>query len=88
MTTNILTSRKDINLFVKAMDKINSDFNNQSSYDKERMVHINNLMENIHNLTNNIYECLVDREFDELKESVSKLNNLLKEISLSLEEDI
>ncbi len=60
----------------------------QTSYDKERLVHINNLMEKIHSSSNTIYECLVDREFDKLQETVSNLQTILKDISLSVEDDI
>lgn len=60
----------------------------QSSYDKERLIHINNLMDKIHNSTNEIYECLVDRDFDTLKNTVSNLQTLLKDISLSVEDDL
>jgi len=60
----------------------------QSSYDKERLIHINNLMDKIHNSTNEIYECLVDRDFDTLQNTVSNLQTLLKDISLSVEDDL
>jgi hypothetical protein len=60
----------------------------QTSYDKERLVHINDLMEKIHSASNTIYECLVDREFDKLQETVSNLQIILKDISLSVEDDI
>ena len=38
-----------------------------SSYDKERIAHINHLMENINDSSSQIYESLVDREFSVLK---------------------
>ena len=60
----------------------------QSSYDKERLIHINNLMDKIHNSTNEIYECLVDRDFDTLQNTVSNLQTLLKDFSLSVEDDL
>jgi hypothetical protein len=60
----------------------------QTSYDKERLFHINDLMEKIHSESNTIYECLVDREFDKLQETVSNLQIILKDISLSVEDDI
>ncbi len=60
----------------------------QTSYDKERLIHINNLMEKMHNSTNEIYECLVDRDFKTLKVTVSNLQTLLKDISLSVEDDL
>ncbi len=60
----------------------------QTSYDKERLIHINNLMDRIHNSTNEIYECLVDRDFKTLELTVSSLQTLLKDISLSIEDDL
>jgi len=60
----------------------------QTSYDKERLIHINNLMDKMHNSTNEIYECLVDRDFKTLKNTVSSLQTLLKDISLSVEDDL
>jgi len=60
----------------------------QTSYDKERLIHINNLMDKIHNSTNEIYECLVDRDFKTLELTVSSLQTLLKDISLSIEDDL
>lgn len=60
----------------------------QTSYDKERLIHINNLMDKMHNSTNEIYECLVDRDFKTLKLTVSSLQTLLKDISLSVEDDL
>jgi hypothetical protein len=60
----------------------------QSSYDKERLVHINNLMDTIHTSSNDIYECLVDRDFDKLKDSLDSLQIILKDISLSIEDDL
>jgi len=59
-----------------------------SAYDIERLTHINHLMENINDSTSEIYEHLVDREFPELKTSLSKLITQLKDIEDSIEDDI
>ena len=59
-----------------------------SSYDKERISHINHLMENINDSSSQIYESLVDRDFETLKPQLKKLQAFLKEISLSIEDDI
>ena len=59
-----------------------------SSYEKERITHINHLMENIHDSTSQIYESLVDREFSVLKIECDKLISILKDISSSVEDDI
>lgn len=45
-------------------------------------------MDKIHNSTNEIYECLVDRDFKTLELTVSSLQTLLKDISLSIEDDL
>lgn len=60
----------------------------QSSYDKARLVHINNLMDSLHNSTNEIYESLVDREFDKLKETITELQTVLKDIYISIDNEI
>tara|TARA_R110001592_G_scaffold355102_1_gene655382 strand:- start:715 stop:906 length:192 start_codon:yes stop_codon:yes gene_type:complete len=59
-----------------------------SAYDKERIAHINYLMENIHDSTNEIYESLIDRDFKSLKQEIKTLQSLLKDISVSVEDDI
>jgi|TARA_R110000803_G_scaffold204006_2_gene269822 mevalonate kinase len=59
-----------------------------SAYDKERIAHINYLMENIHDSTNEIYESLIDRDFKSLKQEIKTLQSLLKDISISVEDDI
>ena len=59
-----------------------------SSYDEERLIHINTLMDTIHDSTNEIYESLVDRDFDSLQNTVGSLIAILKEISLSTENEV
>ncbi len=59
-----------------------------SSYEKERLVHINHLMDGLHNSTNEIYEDLVDRDFDKLKLDINSLIAKLKEISLSTTNEV
>jgi hypothetical protein len=48
-----------------------------SAFDSERLVHINILMDGIHDSCNNIYEHLVDGEFDDL---IPVLNTLIAEL--------
>ena len=60
----------------------------QSSYDKARLIHINILMDNLHNSTNEIYEGLVDREFDKLKETITELQAVLKDIYISIDNEV
>jgi hypothetical protein len=58
------------------------------SYDKERISHINYVMDTIHNSAAEIYESLIDREFDSLNTEISNLISILKDISTSVENDI
>jgi hypothetical protein len=60
----------------------------RSAYDKERIAHINFLMDQINDRSNEIYESLVDREYPEVKKQVSNLISLLRDISASVEDDI
>ena len=62
--------------------------NKLSSYDTERLNHINHLMKSINDSCDEIYESLVDREFKELKVSLNKLISELKSIEESIEDDI
>lgn len=62
--------------------------NKISSYDTERLNHINHLMKSINDSSDEIYESLVDREFKELKVSLNKLISELKSIEESIEDDI
>tara|TARA_R110002153_G_scaffold39574_3_gene113776 strand:+ start:1482 stop:1673 length:192 start_codon:yes stop_codon:yes gene_type:complete len=59
-----------------------------SAYDKERIAYINNLMDSIYNSTSQIYESLIDRDFEELKGDINNLMYILKDISSSIEDDI
>ncbi len=59
-----------------------------SAYDRERITHINYLMDNIHDSTTQIYESLIDRDFENLKEHINILQTILKDISISVEDDI
>jgi len=59
-----------------------------SAYDRERIKHINHLMSTIHDSTTEIYESLIDRDFDNLKEHIQGLQIILKDISISVEDDI
>lgn len=60
----------------------------RSAYDKERIAHINFLMDQIHDSTTEIYESLVDREFPKVKLQVLNLIVILKDINTSIEDDV
>ena len=59
-----------------------------SAYDRERIAHINDLMDTINDSSNVIYESLVDREFKPLKKELKDLISFLREIESSLEDEI
>lgn len=55
--------------------------------DKERMKHINFLMDDLHSSLNQVYEFLVDRDFVELKNEIISLNNKLNKIIESIQDE-
>lgn len=59
-----------------------------SAYDTDRVTHINHLMEQINDSATEIYESLIDREFDRVKDVTSRLIIQLKEIQNSVEDEI
>lgn len=59
-----------------------------SAVDKERLVHINLLMDEFHTHTANIYESLVDRDIDECNVEVGSFIAKLKHLKKSLEDDV
>ena len=54
-----------------------------SAFDRERLVHINHLMDTIHDSSNEIYESLVDGDIKKLNEDIAKLIFILREINPS-----
>jgi hypothetical protein len=59
-----------------------------SSLELERLNYINRIMDDIHDSSNQIYEHLVDREYDELKVEINNQIKQLKQLLDSLEDDI
>jgi|TARA_R110000803_G_scaffold202492_1_gene267695 hypothetical protein len=59
-----------------------------SAYEKERLSHINNKMDDMYEHLDSIYEFLVDREFDDLKIVVDNLMDELKDINLSITDEL
>mgnify|MGYP003646803698 CR=1 FL=1 len=55
-----------------------------SAYDTDRLNHINWLMDNIHTSSSEIYECLVDRDFDSLSNAIKILMTQLEDIQNSI----
>jgi hypothetical protein len=61
---------------------------NLSSLELERLNYINRIMDDIHDSSNEIYERLVDREYEELKVEINNQIKQLKQLLDSLEDDI
>jgi|TARA_R110000796_G_C14235216_1_gene396518 hypothetical protein len=59
-----------------------------SAYEKERLSHINNKMDEMYEHLDSIYELLVDREFDELNIVVNNLIEELNDIQISITDEI
>jgi hypothetical protein len=56
--------------------------------DKKRLQNINFIMADIHDSVNQIYETLVDQEYDETRKSILTLNSKLKTINESINEEL
>lgn len=59
-----------------------------SAYEQERLNHINFKMNAIYGYADDIYEMLVDREFDALKIVLEELIYELKDIQISITDEI
>lgn len=55
------------------------------TYIDEKLRYINQLMDQVHALVDEIYEGLVDEDFDAVKQSSIALDDLLKEILNSID---
>ena len=56
--------------------------------DKKRLQSINFIMSDIHDSVNQIYETLVDQEYDETRKTILLLNSKLKTINESINDEI
>ena len=56
--------------------------------EKKRLQNINFIMEDIHDSVNQIYETLVDQEYDDTRKSILTLNSKLKTINESINDEI
>lgn len=57
-----------------------------NSIEKERVAHINAIMDDIHQSINAIYEALIDMEHEDLKKEVICVQKKFKSILNSIEE--
>lgn len=58
------------------------------SLENKRIQNINYIMDDIHNSSNNIYESLVDKDFESLKGEVQTLIKQLKLILESVQDEL
>ena len=56
--------------------------------DKKRLQNINFIMSDIHDSVNQIYETLVDQEYDETSKTILLLNSKLKTINESINDEL
>jgi len=61
---------------------------NITPLEKKRLQNINFIMEDIHDSVNQIYETLVDQEYDETRKSILTLNSKLKTINESINDEL
>jgi predicted translin family RNA/ssDNA-binding protein len=56
--------------------------------DEQRVKYINHLMDDIHNQSSDVYESLVDKDFNEAKDNINKLILTLNNIKSSFKDEI
>ena len=61
---------------------------NTSAVERERLNHINIMMKGLHERNNQIYEHIIDREYEELKSVLKEQVSELKVLLDSLEDEI
>jgi hypothetical protein len=61
---------------------------NITSLDKKRLQNINFIMSDIHDSVNQIYETLVDQEYEETRKTIMILNSKLKNINDSINDEL
>jgi hypothetical protein len=62
--------------------------NNPSSHEQTRISHINNLMRELHDSNNEIYEGLIDRDFESIKSVIDEQITRLTGLRTSLDDGI
>jgi len=56
--------------------------------EQKRLQNINFIMKDIHDSVNQIYETLVDQEYDDTRQSILTLNSKLKTINESINDEL
>lgn len=61
---------------------------NLSAYDRERLKHINQIMDEINDKVSEIYEGLMDRDYKQVDESANSMIEIIIEIKKSVRDEI
>lgn len=61
---------------------------NITPLEKKRIQNINFIMSDIHDSVNEIYETLIDQEYDDTRKSILALNSKLKSINESINHEL
>jgi len=61
---------------------------NITPLEKKRIQNINFIMSDIHDSVNQIYETLIDQEYDDTRKSILALNSKLKSINESINNEL
>ena len=61
---------------------------NITPLEKKRLQNINFIMDDIHDSVNQIYETLVDQDYDQTRKSILNLNGKLKTINESINDEL
>jgi hypothetical protein len=61
---------------------------NITPLEKKRIQNINFIMSDIHDSVNQIYETLIDQEYDDTRKSILALNSKLKSINESINHEL
>ena len=56
--------------------------------DEQRVKYINHLMDDIYKQSSDVYESLIDKDFNEAENNINKLISTLNNIKSSFKEDI
>jgi mevalonate kinase len=61
---------------------------NITPLEKKRIQNINFIMDDIHDSVNEIYETLIDQDYEKTRKNIQVLNNTLKGINESLNDEL
>jgi predicted translin family RNA/ssDNA-binding protein len=59
-----------------------------SPLDEQRVKYINHLMDNIHDQSSEIYESLIDKDFNQAEDNINQLISTLENIKSSFKDEI